>query len=406
MVKRQKDISDLTSKIMQQILQVREFPARTLRWWYDEQDNIDFNPSYQRKGGVWQQSQQAFLIDTILNGFDVPKIYLADFTYRDTLLNAKKKPYAVIDGKQRFEAIFGFFNDEFALSSSFNFLEDTSINIGGLRFSELLIRFPRVARIFENSSLTVMSVITSEESLINELFVRLNSSKPLTGAEIRSALSGEVPELIKSIASHDFFTDCVSFADRRKQDENLAAKLLLLEFRGKFTDTKKRHLDNLVKESNTGSASTVIPEGIAEQLVLDAILAETPTLGKATDRIKAVLSELHSVFEHKDPLLKSEGPIPLYYWLARNSRSYPLSYLRSFIEYFQKIRTDFKSQSERTELRDLQDDKRLISMIEMLNQYDVRSRSINDAGSLSVMYEILCVWLDGYLSGMKIKLPI
>ena len=93
-----------------------------------------------------------------------------------------------------------------------------------------------------------MSVITSEESLINELFVRLNSSKPLTGAEIRSALSGEVPEMIKSIASHNFFVDCVSFADNRKQDENLAAKLLLLEFRGKFTDTKKRHLDSLVKE--------------------------------------------------------------------------------------------------------------------------------------------------------------
>ena len=133
---------------MQQILQVREFPARTLRWWYDEQDNIDFSPSYQRKGGVWQHSQQAFLIDTILNGFDVPKIYLADFTYRDTSLNIRKQPYAVIDGKQRFEAIFGFFEDKFSLSSNFAFLEDSNINISGLRFSELLVRYPRVARIF------------------------------------------------------------------------------------------------------------------------------------------------------------------------------------------------------------------------------------------------------------------
>ncbi|WP_426059317.1 DUF262 domain-containing protein [Hymenobacter sp. B1770] len=390
---------------MQQILQVREFPARTLRWWYDEQDNIDFNPSYQRKGGVWYPSQKAFLIDTILNGFDVPKIYLADFTYRDTSLNIRKKPYAVIDGKQRFEAIFGFFNDEYPLSSNFTFLEDSGINISGLRFSELLIKHPRVARIFENSSLTVMSVITSEESLINELFVRLNSSKPLTGAEVRSALTGEVPELIKSIASHVFFTDCVSFADNRKQDENLAAKLLLLEFRGKFTDTKKRHLDNLVKEHAQTSSNGIIPEGITEQLVLDAFLAETPTLEKATNRIKSVLTDMHFAFQHKDPLLKSEGPIPLYYWLARNSTTTPITYLRNFLEYFQDIRLKFKTREERIELRNLQDHTRLIDMVEMLSQYDVRSRSINDAGSLTHMYEILCYWQAAYLNGARLKMP-
>ncbi|RYE19789.1 MAG: DUF262 domain-containing protein, partial [Sphingobacteriaceae bacterium] len=340
---------------MQQILQVREFPARTLRWWYEEQNNIDLSPSYQRKGGIWQPSQQAFLIDTILNGFDVPKIYLADFTYRNTSLNSSTKPYAVIDGKQRFSAIFDFFDDKFPLAKSFVFLEDINLQLGGLRFSDLLKSHPRVARIFENSGLTVMSVITSDESFINELFVRLNSSKPLTGAEVRGALNGEVPELIKTIASQPFFTNCVSFATKRKQDENLAAKLLLLEFRGKFVDTKKRNLDSLVDEqsqlnaSNTGKSKS---DELSEQLIFDAFLAESPTLQKATDRVVGILSRMQSIFFDKDQLLKSEGLIPLYYWLARNN-NYD-SILREFIEYFQNIRLEFKNQQLRNALRQAQ----------------------------------------------------
>ena len=61
-------------------------------------------------------SDKAYLIDSIINGFDVPKLYLADFQLGDSSLNVSKLPYAIIDGKQRLEAIFDFFDGTLVLN--------------------------------------------------------------------------------------------------------------------------------------------------------------------------------------------------------------------------------------------------------------------------------------------------
>ena len=121
---------------------VRPFEARTLSWWSDERKNLDLSPSYQRRGRIWSASDKAFLVDSVLNGYDVPKIYIADFTYFPSSLNSGKKSYSVIDGKQRFEAIFDFFDDNLTLSESFNFIEDGSLRLAGLSYSELKAKHP------------------------------------------------------------------------------------------------------------------------------------------------------------------------------------------------------------------------------------------------------------------------
>ena len=89
---------------------VRTFETRTLSWWRTQRSKIDFDPPYQRRGHLWSKADKAYLIDSILNGFDVPKVYIADFTWGSSALNQKKLPYAIIDGKQRFEAILDFFD--------------------------------------------------------------------------------------------------------------------------------------------------------------------------------------------------------------------------------------------------------------------------------------------------------
>src|ERR1039458_1493184 len=85
-------------------LKVTPFDTRTLSWWR-------------------VRSYKAYLIDSILNGFDVPKLYVADFTYSDSALNRLRLPYAIIDGKQRFEAIFDFFEGRITLNSDFRLLD-------------------------------------------------------------------------------------------------------------------------------------------------------------------------------------------------------------------------------------------------------------------------------------------
>ena len=121
---------------------IRSFESRTLSWWYDQRDNIDFKPSYQRKGRLWATKDKSYLIDSILNGFDMPKIYIADFTFFSSALNENRKPYSVVDGKQRFEAMFDFFNDELTLDKNFVYLDEPNLKLGGLSYKDLKAKYP------------------------------------------------------------------------------------------------------------------------------------------------------------------------------------------------------------------------------------------------------------------------
>lgn len=301
---------------------VRTFDPKTISWWHMEKDQIDFEPPYQRKGKLWSDRDKSFLIDSVINRFDIPKIYLADFTFGNNKsfdLNPSKKSYAIIDGKQRFEALFDFIDNKVTLNQDFVYLDEPSIALGGLSYKDLKANYPRIASKFDNFPLSVMSVITDQEGMINELFVRLNNSKPLTGSELRNAMKGIVPRLIKNISSLEFFKTKIKFATSRAQDANAAAKLLLLEFRGKFVDTKKIDLDRFVVEAQE---------------------AETSNFESAASRVEKVVALMNDAFTEKDVLLKSSGVLPAYYWLFKqNALQYQK--IRPFLQDFERDRTGF-----------------------------------------------------------------
>jgi hypothetical protein len=143
-------------------------------WWIARRDKIDMEPSYQRRGRLWSDSDKAYLIDSILNEYDVPKLYMADFTWGDSKLNAKRLPYAIIDGKQRLEAILDFYDGRIVLNEDFVFLEHPQVKLAGLSYRDLKRNYSEIAEAFENYNLMVMSVMAQSETPINELFVRLN----------------------------------------------------------------------------------------------------------------------------------------------------------------------------------------------------------------------------------------
>ena len=49
--------------------------------------------------------KRQLLIDSILNGYDVPKLDFHEF-FPARLVDGKKFKYAIVDGKQRLETIF------------------------------------------------------------------------------------------------------------------------------------------------------------------------------------------------------------------------------------------------------------------------------------------------------------
>lgn len=336
------------------MFQVRPFESKTVLWWHSKRESIDFDPPYQREGNVWSSDLKAYLIDSMLNGFDIPKIYIADFTYVNSPLNTKKKLYAVVDGKQRFQAIFDFIDGKIKLQNNFEYFADPSLNLQGLTYQQLREKHSKIALEFENYSLAVVSVITDEESKINELFIRLNTSKPLSGAELRSAKHGPLPKIIKQIGSHDFFSSKTGFSNKRKEHQNAAAKLLLIEFRGQFVDTKRVDLDRFADDA------------LKSETKLSAFHAATKRCAKTLDR-------MCQIFRDNDPLLKTSGQLPVYYRFVKANPGAGTE-LRSFLEHFNndlvKARSGASSDVE-------------------LSEYYIFSRTVNDAASMVGRLKIL-----------------
>lgn len=344
---------------MKSNFKVGAFDPKPLSWWKSRRKKIDMEPPYQRRGRLWSATDKGYLIDSILNEFDIPKIYMADFTWRDSQLNISKLPYAIIDGKQRFEAIFDFFDGEVTLNDDFVYLEDPSLRLGGLGYKDLQNNYSHIAEAFETYTLTVMSVITDSEELINDLFVRLNRSKPLTGAEIRNAMSGPAPGVIRQVARHTFFKSNIRFATTRGQDLNAAAKVLMFEFYDEPSETKKTNLNQFVEESARG-------RGILEL---------------AARRAVEILSDMESIFLPKDKLFSSAGIFPVYYWLVRSAAYTSYYQIREFLVKFEEQR--------RQNREIIANNPQSNEVDHQLVEFDNYNRSTNDARSHVGRYDIL-----------------
>lgn len=314
-------------------------------------------PKYQRRSNLWSLQKQAFLIDSILNDYDMPKLYLADFTYVSTKLNKKKKPYAVVDGKQRLQAFYAFFQGSLPLNKDFVYSAEPSLQLAGLTYFDLKMKYPGVAEKAENHIPVIMSVITDNESKIRQLFVRLNIGIAANSAERRNAMDGIVPDLIRNVTKHKFFKSKIRFNVVRMAEFNVAAKLVLIEHRGKFVDTKATNLDLLVREGEVGDIAG---------------------LRGSKRRVAEVLNEMATIFRDHDPLLSSGGAVPLYYWLVKKHPSKRTS-IRPFLEAFVgQVQRNQKIINEDPKAGDPE-----------LSNYYTMGRTTNDQGSLTGRYNIL-----------------
>lgn len=318
------------------------------------------NPSYQRHGRLWSKSDKAFLIDSIINEYDVPKVYVADFTFGYAALNPKGMSYAIIDGKQRMEAIFDFFDGALVLDKEFEYEADSRLRLGGLGYPDLRKNYPEVADIFDNFPLSVMRVITDEEEKINELFVRLNRSKPLTGAEIRNAMAGPVPELTRFVVDHEFFRSFIRFTVTRGQDKNAATKLLVFEHHRRPVETKRKNLDSF-----TNAAKTIDQDEIE----------------LASRRVIDTLDRMTEIFLPRDPLLGSAGVLPVYYWFIRNRPVRDDAVIREFLTDFERQRKDNRDLAAKSKSRKKPEND--------LVEFDKLNRSTNDEKSHIGRIEIL-----------------
>ena len=97
--------------------------SRDISWFKqaDELHQLQMKPPFQRNL-VWTTKQKSFLIDSILNTYPVPELYMQDITNEDGT-----KQFIVVDGQQRITACLEFINNLFQTHNVFIMLIISSI---------------------------------------------------------------------------------------------------------------------------------------------------------------------------------------------------------------------------------------------------------------------------------------
>lgn len=337
---------------------------------------VDLNPAYQREGGVWKPETRARLIDSILNGFDVPKLYFERATKRRLSPDGLTYQYSVLDGKQRLEAILGFLSGELRLPDDFIFFEDPEVDVSGMTLAQLEQSLPLLARRFLDYQLPVISVVTDSGDLIEEMFQRLNASSALNAAERRNALSGPTRDAANSLAKHTLLVDRSPIKSARYKYRELASKFLAVEHQ---LDTKRRIVDTKADTLySLFSASRTKPPKISSS-----------QMGEYEARASGTLDRMAEVFEDSDSLLRSIGTVVVYYLVFREPKL-PTVDLRRRLEHFEDLRRAAARMGE-----DAPDYATAANA--RLREYNVFVQSTNDGKALTRRAAIMSAFLHGYL---------
>lgn len=338
----------------------------TIQSIYSEWDAIVKDPPYQRNGDVWSLEKKQLLIDSIINRYDIPKLYFHRYEREEARKTGKT--YAVIDGRQRLEAIVKFIEDGFALGDEFEYLEDPSVNAAGMNYSELAKKYPKIKSRFDSFSLPVVTVETDDLELVEDMFSRLNEAVPLNAAEKRRAIGGDMVKAIDDVSKHKFFAKKVKFSNKRYQHMEAAARLLFIKHNlhdDRIVDTKKPFLDAFTSIHKHG---------------------KTAYVRSLKDEVVVLLDGMTTTFVDKDPLLMAQATIPVY-----------------ILAYQELIAQDEKAKFSRTNLLKFNEERtsnRVLAELEIaeadfeLLEYDrLSQQGTNDASSIRERLRILTAWL-------------
>jgi len=321
-------------------------------------------PPYQRESEIWTLYKKQLLIDSLINGYDIPKLYFHEYD-KAQLHNGLLRKYAIVDGKQRLAAIWDFLDGKFGLHPGFEYQRDSKLKLGGLTYQQISSAYPTVQARFTGRRLSVVTIRTDDTDLIEDMFSRLNEAVPLNAAEKRNAFGGPVPIAIRKLVKEKYFTEILPISSKRYRHHDLACKFLLLQSEPNIVDTKKGRLDTFVQEYRDKKWNNKCT--------------------KVSSIVRNTMSEMSSFFRKDDPLLSSPLMCVVYYTLfkegvlgvpqtGRNRKA-----LANFEADLQSNRQLAADESDETDFT--------------LLEYDQIARSPNDAATIEFRVKTLRTYL-------------
>ena len=173
-------------------------------------------PDWQREG-VWNKVRKQQLIDSILRGWRLPKLYFL-------LTNDEPEEFEVVDGQQRLLAIWEFFDNDLSLSP------DSDALTGGARQYQDLP--DQLSDRFDDYEIDYDQIEDADDEDLKEFFQRLQKGLPLTSSERLNSVHSKLRDFCRQLAEHRFFAHKTSVSPRRYGYFDIVAKIAALEIEG------------------------------------------------------------------------------------------------------------------------------------------------------------------------------
>lgn len=208
---------------------------RTVSWLKQVHDagSLEVRPPFQRKP-VWADAQKSYLIDTILQGYPIPELYM-----QQEVDDRGKEKHIVVDGQQRVRACLEFLEGKFAMDG-----EDSPAWVD-MKFDDMSSDDKK--KIFSYQFVVRNLPVLPEEAL-RGIFKRLNRNVvALTAQELRHATYwGHFIKLMEKTADLEYWEGSGIFTAnniRRMADVEFISELAVAVLHG--LQNKKANLDKM-----------------------------------------------------------------------------------------------------------------------------------------------------------------
>lgn len=227
----------------------KPFPLSNIEYLINK-NRINFDPVYQRNF-VWKKPQKELFIDSLLLGYDIPKIY-----FHENPDNNYK--YDVVDGQQRLLTIQEFLKGKFKLPQESDPIDGEVI--AEKYYEELSDDLQMDIKTILLDIVILNSAYTQDD--IEDMFLRYQNGEPLNAAEKRKAIPGKFKEIVKELGEHQIFEIC-GFNNNRDGYQDAVAKMLHIRFHGTFTSItpaaiKKTYINNSIVTTNNTNYKAVL----------------------------------------------------------------------------------------------------------------------------------------------------
>ena len=269
---------------------------------------IDYKPYYQRNY-VWDSEKQSFFIESVLLGTEIPPLIL----YKSGIKTE------VIDGRQRFETLKRFKENDFYLD------EKGLVALPALKKKTFNKLEDDIKEVFLNANIRIFEfeVIGEiapdiEDKLKKEIFRRYNTGvTPLTMVEIDGAkycdddFSNEIETaLTEDTSFFEHVRKCLFPTNRTKETADLRKKMV----------DKLRRTYVLPKFPISKYATGVNRSNISEILYQSAIQQLTDDVDKEVKKYKSILDKVFNLYDAYETQNKTELKNKFFYealiWVA------------------------------------------------------------------------------------------